>query len=471
MSVLLVGMSHRSAPVSMLERVSVADTDQPKTLARLLAEDAVSEAMLVSTCNRVEYYVAARGFHAGLSAVVREIVDRSGLDVDELTPHLYVRYAEGAAEHMLSVASGLDSMVLGEQQIIGQIRTAYQEADEHGAVGRTLHDLAQRSLHTGKRVHTETGIDEAGASMVSVAVDEAIRAINPDYQPGDSDGLAGRNALILGAGAMSSLAATHLGRAGVSHITVANRTVDRAENLAVHSIEAGIPARAIALDDFRDVLADIDILVTATGAMSPVVLADDVRDAGPLAIADLSMPRDVEEGVGELQGIALFDIEHLQMTSTRELGRDDETAARAIVDQELDGYLQAQRALEVAPTVKALRERASEVVSAELLRLEAKTPGLTDRERQEVGRTVRRVVDKLLHVPTVQVKKLSGEPGGTSYAQALQRLFDLPLSTPQALYADTEIPADLMVGNRMGRMSGPADIEGILRPGTGGNRG
>ena len=320
-------------------------------------------------------------------------------------------------------------------------------------------------------MHTETGIDEAGASMVSVAVDEAIRAINPDYQPGDSDGLAGRNALILGAGAMSSLAATHLGRAGVSHITVANRTVDRAENLAAHSIEAGIPARAIALDDFRGVLTDVDILVTATGAMSPVVLADDVRDAGPLAIADLSMPRDVEEGVGELQGIALFDIEHLQMTSTRELGRDDETAARAIVDQELDGYLQAQRALEVAPTVKALRERASEVVSAELLRLEAKTPGLTDRERQEVGRTVRRVVDKLLHVPTVQVKKLSGEPGGTSYAQALQRLFDLPLSTPQALYADTEIPADLMVGNRMGRMSGPADIEGILRPGTGGNRG
>src|SRR5699024_2107014 len=295
-SVLLVGMSHRSAPVPMLERVSVAEPDQPKTLARLLAEDAVSEAMLVSTCNRVEYYVAARGFHAGLSAVVREIVDRSGLDVDELTPHLYVRYAEGAAEHMLSVASGLDSMVLGEQQIIGQIRAAYQDADEHGAVGRTLHDLAQRSLHTGKRVHSETGIDEAGASMVSIAVDEAIRAINPDYRPGDSDGLAGRNALILGAGAMSSLAATPLARAGVPHIPVANRPLPRAEVLAVHAIEAGIPARGISLDDYREVLADVDILATATGAMSPVVRADDVRDAGPLAIADLSMPRDVEEG-------------------------------------------------------------------------------------------------------------------------------------------------------------------------------
>ena len=472
MSVLLVGMSHRSAPVPMLERVSVAEPDQPKTLARLLAEDAVSEAMLVSTCNRVEYYVAARGFHAGLSAVVREIVDRTGIDIDELTPHLYVRYAEGAAEHMLSVASGLDSMVVGEQQIIGQIRAAYQEADEHAAVGRMLHDLAQRSLHTGKRVHSETRIDDAGSSMVSVAVDAAIRALNPDYVPGDEDGLAGKRALILGAGAMSSLAATHLGRNGIAHITVANRTVDRAENLAAHAIEAGVPAVGIALADFREVLADVDILVTATGAMSPVVQPEDVRDAGPLAFVDLSMPRDVAEGVGELPGIALFDIEHLQMTSTQELGRDDETAARTIVDEELQDYLQAQRALDVTPTVKALRERAAEVVSAELLRLEAKTPGLTDRERQEVGRTVRRVVDKLLHVPTVQVKKLSGEPGGTSYAMALQRLFDLPLETPAGIYADTDVPVDLMVGDRMGRIGGAyADIEGIIQPGTGGNRG
>lgn len=471
MSVLLVGMSHRSAPVPMLERVSVAEPDQPKTLARLLGEDAVSEAMLVSTCNRVEYYVGARGFHAGLSAVVREIVDRTGLTVEELTPHLYVRYAEGAAEHMLSVASGLDSMVLGEQQIIGQIRSAYLAADENAAVGRLLHDLAQRALHTGKRVHSETRIDDAGASMVSVAVDEAIRALNPEFLPGDEDGLVGKRALILGAGAMSSLAATHLGRSGIEHITVANRTVDRAEALAGHSIEAGVPARGIALSDFRDVLTEVDIVVTATGAMAPVVTADDVRDAGPLAIVDLSMPRDVAEGVGELPGVALFDIEHLQMTSTAELGRDDEAAARAIVAAELEDYLQAQRALDVTPTVKALRERAAEVVSAELLRLEAKTPGLTERERQEVGRTVRRVVDKLLHVPTVQVKKLSGEPGGTSYAVALQRLFDLPLETPAGLYADTDVPVDLMVGDRMGRMGAAAGIEGIIQPGTGGNRG
>ncbi|MEJ5918997.1 glutamyl-tRNA reductase [Corynebacterium sp. H78] len=453
MSVLLVGMSHRSAPVPMLEQVAVTDANRPHTLARLMTEDAIDEAMLVSTCNRVEYYVQVRGFHAGLSAVVREILDRTNLDLDDLTPHLYVRYAEASAEHIFSVSSGLDSMVIGEQQIIGQIRAAYAEADEQGTVGATLHDLAQRALHTGKRVHAETNIDDAGASMVSVAVDAAVKSLNPDYEPGDEDGLKGRRAMVLGAGAMSSLAATHLGRCGVDHITVANRTVDRAENLAAHAIEAGTPAAGIALDDFASHLADVDILVTATGAMSPVITAADLRDMGPMAVVDLSMPRDVEEGVADLEGIALFDIEHLQLTSETSLGRDDEAAAQAIVDEELASYLSAQRALEVAPTVRALRERAAEVVSAELLRLEAKTPGLTDKERQEVTRTVRRVVDKLLHEPTVQVKKLSSQPDGGNYAVALQRLFDLPLTTPAGIYADTDFPADLMVGDRVGRIA------------------
>lgn len=463
MSVLLVGMSHRSAPVSLLEQVAVGEADRPATLRRLVSEDAVSEAMLVSTCNRVEYYVSATGFHAGLSAVVREIVDRTGQDLDTLTPHLYVRYAEAAAEHMFSVASGLDSMVLGEQQIIGQIRSAYNEADQAGMVGRTLHDLAQKALHTGKRVHSETDIDAAGASMVSVAVDEAIRALNPNYLPGDTDGLQGRAALVLGAGAMSSLAATHLGRCGIDRIIVANRTLDRAQNLAEHSIEAGVPATAIELDNFASVLDDVDIVVTATGAMAPVVFAEDVAEHGPLAIVDLSMPRDVDESVSGLEGIALFNIEHLQMSQTSVPGRNDEDAAKRIVRDELDAYLSAQRALEVAPTVRALRERAAEVASAELLRLESKTPGLTPKERQEVESTVRRVVDKLLHTPTVQVKKLSSQSCGGNYATALQQLFDLPLTSPTGLYADTDIPADLMVEGRLGRLDavGEFGVSGI----------
>ncbi|WP_115598052.1 glutamyl-tRNA reductase [Corynebacterium amycolatum] len=459
MSVLLVGMSYRSAPVTLLEKVSVGETEREAILARLVADEAISEAMLLSTCNRVEYYVVANGFHSGLSAVVREIVGRTGLELDELTPHLYVRYAQAAAEHAFSVCAGLDSMVLGEQQIIGQIRNAYQEADEAGTVGRMLHDLAQKALHTGKRVHSETLIDNAGASMVSVAIDEAVAALQPGFNSGvdiaeGTDILAGRSALILGAGAMSSLAASYLGRCGIDRLIIANRTVDRAQNLANHSIEAGIPATAIALHDFADVLDDVDILVSATGAMTPVVSAADVIDHGPLAIVDLSMPRDVAEDVSGLEGIALFNIELLQMTRTEVPGRDDEAAARDIVAEELESYLTAQRASEVAPTVRALRERAADVAAAELARLEAKTPGLTQKERREVESTVRRVVDKLLHAPTVQVKKLSSQQGGGNYALALQKLFDLPLSTPSGLYADTDIPADLMVEGRIGRMQG-----------------
>ncbi len=457
-----MGMSHRSAPVPVLERVTVAEVDRPKALACLTADDAVTEAMLVSTCNRVEYYASVRGFHAGLGAVLREMTDRTGLDLDDLTPHLYVRYAEGAAEHMLQVAAGLDSMVVGEQQILGQIRSSYQEAADLGFAGRTIHELAQKALHAGKRVHAETGIDEAGASMVSVAVDEAGRFLNPTYDADGAAGLSGLSAVVLGAGAMSSLAATHLGRMGVDRITVANRSVDRAENLASHSVEAGVPADAIALEDYAAALEHADLLVTATGSVSPVVSSADVdaamalRGGRPLAVVDLSMPRDVEDGVGDIDGVSLFDIEHLQMSGANELAEADRARAAVIVREELGAYLAAQRALEVAPTVKALRERAGEVVAAELLRLEAKTPGLSERERREVGRTVQRVVDKLLHEPTVQVKKLSGEAGGTSYAVALQRLFDLPLDAAEGLYSDTDIPTDLMVGDRMGQMLGQA---------------
>lgn len=446
-------MSHRSAPVPLLEKVTVGDVDRPGTLARLVAEDSVAEALLVSTCNRVEYYVACSGFHAGLSVVMREISERTGLDVDVLSPHLYVRYAEGTAEHMLSVASGLDSMVIGEQQILGQIRTAYSEATEAGTAGRTIHELASKALQTGKRVHTETDIDDAGASMVSVAVDSAVSSLVGSFQDDDPYVLNGRRALILGAGAMSSLAATHLGRLGISHLTVANRTLDRAENLVNHSLEAGIPADAILLEDYADAIDGVDVVVSATGSVIPVVERDAVesamarRDGSPLALVDLSMPRDIAEGVELVPGVSLFNIEHLQDSSRHAVGLDEEAAARSIVREELDSYLSAQRAIDVAPTIKALRQRAGEVVESEMERLEAKTPGLTDRERDEVSRTVKRVVDKLLHVPTVQVKRLSGQPGGSTYAEALQELFDLPLDVPEAIGTDTGIPADLMIAD------------------------
>ncbi|HHX85210.1 MAG TPA: glutamyl-tRNA reductase, partial [Actinomycetales bacterium] len=215
MSILLVGISHHSAPVALLESVAIAESDRDRLTEELIAGDRVDEAMIVTTCNRVEVYAAVDAFHPALDDVVALLSRHSGLPVDELSRHLYIRYSESAAEHLFSVASGLDSMVVGEQQIIGQIRTAYQSASDIGAAGTTLHRLAQQALHVGKRVHTETDIDSAGASVVSVALDRAAEILAGDRAAGaDSDApagrrLDGRRAVVLGAGAMGGLAVAH----------------------------------------------------------------------------------------------------------------------------------------------------------------------------------------------------------------------------------------------------------------------
>ena len=255
MSVLLVGMSHRSAPVALLERLSMDAEVQNGTAGALVKQPSLSEAMIISTCNRLEVYTVTNAFHAGVEDVLRVLADVSGVDVAELRRYLYVRYSDAAAEHIFTVASGLDSMVVGEQQIIGQVRSAYVDAVERGTVGPNLHSLAQAALHTGKRVHTETGIDDSGASMVTVAIEEAMERMLVDD-------LRGKTALVLGAGAMSSLAATHLGKQGIDKLVLANRTRDRAERLAEHSREAGVPAEVVDFADRASVLDHVDLVLS-----------------------------------------------------------------------------------------------------------------------------------------------------------------------------------------------------------------
>lgn len=440
-AVLLVGLSFRSAPVPVLEKASVPESDMPDLQATLRDTDAITETMVLSTCNRMEFYAATTAFHPALDHIVETVARFAGLTVEELEPHLYVRYADAAAEHMLNVASGLDSMVVGEQQIIGQLRAAYQAADEHGLVGNTLHALSQRALHTGKRVHTETAVDETGASMVSFAVGRAMASL------GVTD-LAGRRAVIVGAGAMASLASSHLGRLGIEHVTVANRTVSRAENLAAHAREAGVPADAVSLADMPARLADADIVVSATGAVGTVIGDDailsamdgrgpgDAATARPMVLCDLSMPRDIDDRAGDVPGVTLLNIEELTTLAGDEA--PDAHAARDIVREELTSYLEQQRVQSVVPTVKALRTRAAEVAREELAALAGRTPDMSDADRHEVERTVRRVVDKLLHAPTVQVKKLStradsARGGAVNYADALAELFNLQVGTSAAV--------------------------------------
>jgi glutamyl-tRNA reductase len=423
MSVLVVGLSHRSAPVALLEEISRGVDDLVDVLAEL--SGAVNEAVLVSTCNRVEVYADTDGFHAGVEAVTDLLTRRTDVQLEELSKHLYVHWEGQAVHHLFQVASGLDSMVVGESQILGQLRRAYG-ASGHTA-GRVLHELFQSALRVGKRVHTETGIDEAGRSLVSVGVERAAAALGT---------LEGRSVLIVGAGSMGALAGATLRRAAVGDVVVANRTPANAERLAT-----SLDGRGVGLDALAQEIAAADLVVTSTGAIGLVISRDLVadavahRDGRPLAVVDLALPRDVDPAVRALPGVTLVDLDTLQASLAGTAVHADVEAARDIIGEEVGGFLTWQRASRVAPTVVALRSRADEVVAAELQRLAARVPDLPAQARAEVEQSVRRVVHTLLHLPTVRVKELTDAPDGLSYAEALRELFGLDRAAPAAVAA------------------------------------
>lgn len=435
MSVLLFGVSHRSAPVSVLEQLSTDESDQAKIVDQVLQSSLVTEAMVLSTCNRVEVYAVVEAFHGGLSVIGQVLSEHSGMGLNELTKYAYVRYAEAAVEHLFAVASGLDSAVIGEQQVLGQVRRAYATAEANHTVGRTLHELSQRALAVGKRVHSETGIDAAGASVVSVALGMAETKLGS---------LTGRTAVVVGAGSMGALSAKHLVRAGVERVHVVNRSLPRAKRLAQGIRELGVAADAFPLDHLPPVLTDADVVVCCTGAVRPVVSLADVHHAlarreHQLVMCDLGMPRDIDPAVAGLPGVFVVDMDRIQREPSARAAASDAEAARTIVAAEVANYLAGQRMAEVTPTVTALRQRAADVVEAELLRLDNRLPELDAAHRDEVAKTVRRVVDKLLHAPTVRVKQLASAPGGDSYAEALRELFELDQQAVDAV-AGPELP-------------------------------
>jgi glutamyl-tRNA reductase len=430
-NVLVVGLSHRSAPVELLERVTVAAGEIPELLDEMLHGSHITEVMMLSTCNRIEVYAVVDAFHGGLADVSAVLGRHAGLTLPELTGHLYVHYAGAAVQHLFAVAAGLESMVIGEAQILGQLRTAYAAADAAGTVGRTLHELSQQALHVGKRVHTRTGIDAAGASVVSEALAAAAEVLARD--------LTGVRATVLGAGAMGALAAAHLRRGGVAEVVVLNRSRERARRLADNVRRTGTPARTAPLSAVPDELAATDVLVTCTGALGTVVPTEVVaaaitgRSGRPLVICDLGLPRDVDPDVAELPGVTVVDLAALQERLALRAPGEAVAEAQELVAQEAQAFLDAHRSAEVTPTLTALRRRASDVVDAELLRLTGRLPDLDPQVREEVTRTVHRVVRKLLHTPTVQVKRLAGGPDGASYARALRELFELDPQIPAAV--------------------------------------
>jgi glutamyl-tRNA reductase len=445
-SVLVVGLSHKSAPVAILERAAVSGDSLAKLLRDVAQAEPVAEVLVVSTCNRVEVYADVDRFHAAVTVICELLGRHCGVPAHELTGYLYVHYEDRAISHLMAVACGLDSMVVGEGQILGQVRSALKFAADQGTVGRVLSELGRLALRTGKRSRAETGIDRAGLSLLTVAIGLAAqsaagRSGNEALVGGSGAGaLAGRDVLIVGAGSMSALAAATATRSGAASIVVANRTRSRAERLAVD-----VSATTAGLADLPAAMGAADVVISCTGATGQVITGDMVSAAvtartvagrpGPLVVLDLAMPRDVEPTAGGLPGVVLIGMDLLSGHGTAATD-EDVLAVRAIIEAELAAYHSAIDAARVAPTVVALRAKAAKVVEAELARLEGRlnSDDLSGHARDEIAQTVRRVVDKLLHAPTVRVKELAGSPGGEEYAAALRVLFDLD---PRAVEAVT----------------------------------
>ncbi|MEU8621351.1 glutamyl-tRNA reductase [Streptomyces sp. NPDC048623] len=431
MSLLVVGLSHRSAPVSVLERASLSTDARTKLLHDTLAAEPATEGTVLATCNRIELYADVDKFHAGVAELSTLLAQHSGVGLDELTPYLYVHYEDRAVHHLFSVACGLDSMVVGEGQILGQIKDALALGQDLHTAGRLLNDLFQQALRVGKRAHSETGIDRAGQSLVTFGLQQLAQS--PDVDAWAK----GKRALVIGAGSMSSLAAATLARSGVAEIVVANRTAARAERLVEILSEpggTGVAARAAEMVAVGDELTRADIVVSCTGATGLVLTGEAVETAlqgreAPLYLLDLAMPRDIDAAAHRMPGVRLVDIESLAEASADAPMAADVDQVRTLVSDEVAAFGAAQRAAHITPTVVALRAMAAEVVAGEVARLEGRLPGLDDKQRAEITQTVRRVVDKLLHAPTVRVKQLAGEPGGAGYADALRTLFDLDPET------------------------------------------
>ncbi|MEQ6902394.1 glutamyl-tRNA reductase [Nocardioides sp. YIM 152588] len=430
MSILVVGISHNSAPVALLERVALDDAGVTKLVADAAACDHVTEATVISTCNRLEIYTEVDRFHGSIEQLSRLLVDRAGASTESMLPHLYVHYDDGAISHLFQVAAGMDSMALGEGQILGQTREALRRGQEVGTVGPALNVLFQQALRVGKRTRAETGIDQVAPTLVTAALAEIGSAFD---RP---DPIAGANVVVVGAGAMAGLATATARRLGAGRITVVNRSAERAERLATQYDAEPAPWSAM-----HERLAGADVLISCTGAVGAVVTAEQVAaargaDAAPLGVIDLALPHDVEPAVGELPGVRLVGLADLATVMLPGDAAEEVHEVRRIVRQEVTSFLAARRQASVTPTVVALRSMATSVVDAEMTRLESRLTELDPLVLAEVRQTVRRVADKLLHEPTVRVKELANEQGAVSYAAALAELFALD---PEAVDAVTRV--------------------------------
>src|SRR4051794_778934 len=418
MSIVVIGVNHRTGPLELLERLAIPAANQAKALAGLKARESIREAVVLSTCNRTEVYAVAELFHGAYADIRDFFCDVAGLDPNDLQSHLYSQHDDAAVTHLFEVAAGLDSAVLGESEILGQVRSAWELAQVEGAAKATLNLLFRHAIETGKRARTETSIGRGTASVSHAAVEMASERLGS---------LAGRRVLVLGAGEVGEGIATALARAGVSDIGVVNRSVDRAKGLA-----ARISGTVVPFADLASELTHADLLLACTGAGAPIVDLEMVTTArstskAPLLIVDVAVPRDVAPEVTALDNVTLLNLDDIRDWAGRALMLRAEEARRVhqIVTEQVDHFAVDATARQAAPLVAQLHDHADTIRRAEIERFSARLATLDESQRATLEALTKGIVAKLLHTPSVKLKDDAGTPQGQRNAATIRDLFDL----------------------------------------------
>jgi glutamyl-tRNA reductase len=424
MDILVVGLSHKTAPVEIRERVAFAPTAMEKPLREMLALPAVSEGVIVSTCNRVELYATSRDPEAALSQLKRFLAEVHDLVPETLEEHLYEYQGEEAIHHVFRVAASLDSMVIGEPQILGQIKTAYGYAAEFKTVGLILNRFLHKAFSVAKRVRTETDIASNAVSVSFAAVELARKIFGT---------LERKTVLLIGAGEMCELAARHFLNNGASQILVTNRTFERAEKLA-----AEFEGKAVPFDEFSHYLPQVDIILTSTGAPNFILGHRKVEEVirlrknKPMLFIDIAVPRDIDPKVNDIDNVYLYDVDDLQGVVQANLKERHKEAhkAEAIIDQEIGQFHRWLASLDVVPTIVSLRGRLEEIRRGELEKTFANLKDLGAKERKAIEALTSAIVNKVLHQPITILKQAQNDGNGVNYIDAVRTLFDLEPPVP-----------------------------------------
>ncbi len=419
MSVIVVGLNHRTVPLDLFEKMTVPEAKLPKALADLSSRENISESVILSTCNRIEIYAYAEKFHGAYQDIRNFLSEISHVAPEDFSDHLIGLFGSDAVEHLFKVSSGIDSAVIGEHEILGQVRSAWELAIEEQAVGTVLNSLFRHSLEVGKRARSETLISRNITSVSQAAVAMADKQLN---------GLIGKRVLVVGAGEMGEGMAKSLHAGGITELRVANRTWDRAVETAER-----LNGKPVRLDELPQNLTEVDLLLTSTGATAAILEYGDLdeaarqREGRELLIVDIAVPRDVDPASAELDGVTLLDMDDLREFAEKGIrAREKEVSSvKEIINEELERFSNLFSARSVAPIVTQLHSRAEEIRNAELQKLFRKFPELTSEQLKGIETLTSVIANKLIHEPTVRLKDAAGTPKGERLSEALQDLFDL----------------------------------------------